>query len=191
MKLIITVGIALLISGASLAQSLVDIDVKSSKLKWLGSSMIYFNDHYGTVDIQSGTLTMTNGKISAGIFEVDMNTIKNEDGGFNESLVEHLKDPDFFDVNNFPKATIEIENVKYHSNSKMECFANLTIKGISNPITFFAESSVANGKINIQSKFRIDRTRWDIRYGSKSFFDDLGDKAISDVITFEVLLIAK
>lgn len=181
----------LLMSGASFAQNLIDIDVKKSKLKWLGSSMIHFNDHYGTVDIASGTLTMVDGKISTGIFQVDMNTIKNEDGGFNESLVEHLKDEDFFDVKNFPDATIEIERVKYHSNIKVECFANLTIKGITNPITIFADISVSDGKTSIQSKFKIDRSRWNVRYGSKSFFNDLGNDAISDVITFEVLLIVK
>ena len=74
---------------------------------------------------------------------------------------------------------------------KLECFANLTIKGISNPITFLAETSKLNGKTVVQSKFKIDRSRWDVRYGSKSFFNDLGDQAISDVITFDVFLIVK
>ena len=177
--------------GISNAQNLISIDVEKSTLKWLGSSMIYFNDHYGTVEIENGLLTTDGGKISGGTFQIDMKTIRNVDGGYSESLVSHLKDGDFFDVEKYPTATIEIEKVKYHSNIRMECFANLTIKGITNPVTFFADVDFTNGKMRIQSKFKIDRTRWNVKYGSKSFFEDLGDKAISDVIVFEVKLIAR
>lgn len=191
MKIIITIVISLIISGMSNAQNLINIDVEKSTVKWLGSSMIYFNDHYGTVEIENGLLTTKDGRISAGIFQIDMKTIENVDGGFNQSLVDHLKDPDFFDVANFPTATIEIMRVKYHSNIKLECVANLTIKGITKEVNIIADVDTFNGRMRVQSKFKIDRSRWDIRYGSKSFFSDLGDKAISDVITFEVSLIAK
>ena len=79
------------------AMGAVPIDVASSIVNWRGSMLFSFGEHYGTVNLKSGQLTLDNGTLTGGDFTVDMTTIANVDGGYNEGLVEHLKNEDFLD----------------------------------------------------------------------------------------------
>jgi polyisoprenoid-binding protein YceI len=166
------------------SQEKLTVDVSKSEMKWSGDYTFYFGGHHGTIDFKEGYFIKENEVISGGEFIIDMNSIicldiENEDG--NKGLVDHLKDPDFFDVTNFETAKLVIKRVQYHDNTKMKIFADLTIKGITNPISFQAEVDYEE-KI-MTTRFKIDRMLWGVSYNSK-----MKDGAISDGIGFEVKL---
>lgn len=179
--------IVLLCSIASFSQQEVLVNVEKSIINWKGSMLFSFGGHHGTVKFKDGKLTKTNSKITGGTFNIDMQTITNtEDGDFSEDLVKHLKNKDFFNVEEYPKAKLDITKVEYFSNGKLRMDAKLTIKGITNPIAFDAELNADNTILN--AKFRIDRTEWNIVYATKGLVK-VKDYAISDAIEFEVKLI--
>ena len=166
------------------AQEKLKINTSKSELKWSGDYTFYFGGHYGTINFKDGYFMKTNEVITGGEFVIDMNTIINtdiENAEGNESLVNHLKDPDFFDVKKFPIATLVITKVIYHDQKSMQIDANLTIKEITKPIRFQAEVDYA--KKQMTTKFKIDRKLWNVNYDSK-----MRDGAISDAIGFEVKL---
>nr|WP_321226353.1 YceI family protein [uncultured Psychroserpens sp.] len=166
------------------AQEKLTIDLTKSELKWSGDYTFYFGGHYGYIDFKEGHFIKTNDVITGGEFIIDMNSIicldvKKQEA--NEGLINHLKDPDFFDVANYQTAKLVITNVQYHDNTKMKVFADLTIKGVTNPMSFQAE--IDYDEKTMTTKFKIDRMLWGINYNSK-----MKDGAISDGIGFEVKL---
>lgn len=128
-----------------------------------------------------------------------MKSIVNEDQKDEESnkkLVGHLSSPDFFDVAKFPTAKIEITKVDALNddtkpNANFSVTGNLTIKDITKSITFPAEIKIENGILTVKSDFDIDRTDWNIKYGSGKFFENLGDKVINDKFNLNLSIIAK
>ncbi|MGS2726244.1 YceI family protein [Psychroserpens sp. BH13MA-6] len=169
----------------AISQEQLPIDTEKSRLKWSADYTFYFGGHYGLVDFKEGYFLKENDVIVGGVFVIDMNTITStdiKDKEPNESLVNHLKDPDFFDVSNHPLAQLVIKSVDYHDATHMKVFADLTIVGKTLPIDFQAE--VDYEKKQMTTKFKIDRMRWGINYNSK-----LRDGAISDAIAFEVKLV--
>lgn len=191
MKIIYLVLLSQLLSGVLPAQNVRQIDVNESVVKWEGSSLLFFHDHYGTVTIRDGILVTDGDHLTSGMITLDMTTIVNTDGEFNKGLVDHLKDPDFFDVANYKTANLEIRKVRYRGKGRLECEGDLTIKDITQPIRFYATEITDLSGTSYRSKLKIDRTKWNIKYQSKSFFDDLGDNAISDIIEFEVLIVTR
>nr|WP_321243373.1 YceI family protein [uncultured Psychroserpens sp.] len=178
--LLITLGMI----GFANSQEKLVLDVSKSEMKWSGDYTFYFGGHHGTIDFKEGHFIKSNDVISGGEFIIDMNSImcldiENEKG--NKGLVDHLKDPDFFDVTNFGTAKLIITHVKYHDNTTMKIYADLTIKGITNPISFQAEVDYEE-KI-MTTKFKIDRMLWGVNYNSK-----MKDGAISDGIGFDIKL---
>ena len=166
------------------AQQKLKINTSKSELKWYGYYTFYFGGHDGTIDIKQGHFIKTGDKITGGEFVIDMTTIKStdiENSKANRSLVNHLKDPDFFDVKKYAESKLVFTKVKYHDSTHMQVEANLTIKGITNPIRFQAE--VDFKKSQMTTKFKIDRTLWGVSYNSK-----IKNSAISDAIGFEVVL---
>jgi polyisoprenoid-binding protein YceI len=112
------------------------------------------------------------------------------DAEYNQKLVGHLKSPDFFDVAKFSDATFTITKPVDVSKSVTEVHGNLTIKGISKPLTFkTVVLKVGNSYTFNANSIVVDRTKYDIRYGSGSFFSDLGDKAIYDEFTLKLKLV--
>lgn len=170
------------------SQSKRDIDLLNSTVGWYGSNLFNFNEHYGTVTFKKGYFLIENEKIMGGEFIIDMHTIKNTDGDFNEMLVWHLKNPDFFDVEKYPTAKLSIQNVHYENEEVAYVNALLTIKNISHPISFKADFTEQAGNKLMKTKFIIDRTKWKINYESKSLFDSLKEDIISDAIKYEVTL---
>lgn len=167
------------------ATTFYSIDANTSTVQWKGSKVVG-GGHEGLVNLKDGGLQVTDGVITAGKFAIDMTTISctDLDGGMRDKLVGHLNSPDFFDTANHTTANLDIVSADAQNNVK----ANLTIKGITHAVTFPAKVTEANGTVSATATITVDRTKYDVRYGSNSFFDNLGDKAISNDITFVVTL---
>lgn len=166
----------------AMTQSQYYIDKDKTTLQWEGYYQFYFGGHEGTVDFTEGFISMLNDDIVGGYFTVDMTTLVNTDGGYNEGLTNHLKDPDFFHVSKYPEASLNITEVIYHTREKVNVRADLTIKGITNAVNFNAD--IDYDKKSLSTQFKIDRTLWGITYGSK-----LKDNALSDAMGFIVNLV--
>ncbi|WP_199139480.1 YceI family protein [Pedobacter sp. ASV12] len=167
------------------------IDTKESTVTWQGSSLAGVNPHKGYVYLSKGELMIENGQLKGGTAEVNMNTIEDEAHRSNNNLIKHLKDPDFFDVKQFPFSTIAITKVASTNTEDKQITGNLTIKNITHPVTFPAKVEVKNGLVKANGKLTIDRTLWDIRYRSGKFYGHLANGAISDSIAFDIKIIAK
>lgn len=159
------------------------IKAESSKIEWTGKKVL--GSHTGTIDFKEGYLEMDGETITGGQFVVDMTTIEVTDlTGENKGKLEgHLNSDDFFGVNNHSTATLNIKNATKTA-SGYNVVGDLTIKGHTEPISFDLSM---NGNTATTS-FKIDRTKYGIRYGSGSFFDNLGDNTISDNFTLDVTL---
>jgi polyisoprenoid-binding protein YceI len=168
------------------------IDTKESVLTWK-CSMVYAGKggHHGYVYISKGGLMIEKNQLVGGSVEVDMNTIEDERHNSDNNLINHLKDPDFFDVKKFPSSTFSITKVSSIDKENIEVSGNLTIKGVTHEVTFPAKVEVKGKTLNANGKLTIDRTKWDVRYRSGKFFDDLADRAISDDVEFEMNIVAK
>jgi polyisoprenoid-binding protein YceI len=189
---IITSIIALqFVMAAAWAQTFT-ADAAKSTLNWKAEKITGF--HEGTLNLKSGSFKVENGKITSGKFTVDMNSIACTDltdAEYNGKLVGHLKSADFFDVAKFAEAVFTITKPVDVSKSVTEVHGNLTIKGISKPITFKANIlKNDNSFIFNANSIVVDRTLYNIKYGSGSFFSDLGDKAIYDEFTIRLKIVA-
>jgi polyisoprenoid-binding protein YceI len=166
------------------------IDTQNSKVTWKGFKP--GGEHYGLISISQGTISLENGNLIGGNFKFDMNSITDldmpADDEYNKKLVTHLKSPDFFEVEKYPTSTFEITKIS-ELGGDLKISGNLTIKGIIKNITIPAAMVENNGKVTINSSvFTIDRTDFNVRYGSNKFFDNLKDKFINDVfeLSFEL-----
>lgn len=145
--------------------------------------------HTGTIMVKDGELSVEDGMIESGMFTIDMASLKDSEGS--EKLEGHLKSPDFFEVETYPTATFEITDMDKTSDKTM-ISGNLTLKGTTNNISFPVAISEEGDTITLTSDtFTIDRSKWNVKYGSKSFFDDLGDKFINDDIELTIIMKAK
>ena len=159
-----------------------------STIAWTGFKPT--GKHNGTINLESGVFTVSNGKIESGSFLIDMNTIVDldmpADDEMNAKLVGHLKSADFFDVEKFPSAAFDVTGLE-EVDGKMMLSGNLTLKEKKNNVTFPVTISEEGDTYTITSEsFTIDRSKWDVKYGSKSFFDNLGDKFINDDIELQI-----
>lgn len=166
----------------ALVVSAQHVDIFNSKVTWEGKKVT--GAHQGEIFIKSATLEFTGEELSGGSFVLDMSSITCTDleGKSAESLVGHLKSDDFFSTEKFPEARLDFVNVKHIEGVDYRVTAALTIKGVSHPVVFVADmrDGLATAKV------KVDRTKYDIKYGSGSFFDNLGDKAIDDIFTVNV-----
>jgi len=164
------------------------VDAAKSTITWVGKKVT--GSHNGTIALQSGSLAVNGKNVTGGTFTIDMNSIKDADGS--AKLEGHLKADDFFGVAKFPTSTFVITKVA-GSGANVTVSGNLTIKGITKPLSFPATVTVnADGTVSaLAGKIVVDRTKYDIKYGSKSFFDSIGDKAINDEFELAVKLVAK
>lgn len=169
------------------------VDVAASSLGWEGAKPA--GKHEGTLMLKSGNLSVKGGEIVGGNFIIDMNSIKCTDlpEGKAGDLEGHLKNEDFFDVPNHPEAKFEITEVAQGDagTGVQKLTGNLTIKGISKSISFDTNVKVDGDHATATAaQFTIDRTEWDVKYGSKKIFKDLGDKFINDDMGISINLIA-
>ena len=169
------------------------VDVKESTLHWVGKKVS--GEHDGNISVKEGFVVLRQAEIVSAELVVDMHSITVLDidsPEWNQSLVDHLKDDDFFGVDSFPLAIMKIKSSeKYKSklhpqyNRKLE--GSLSIKGITNPVTILCNFSLNDGYRAIGST-KIDRTKFGIQYKSKSIFPDIGDKFIYDdfILDFDI-----
>jgi polyisoprenoid-binding protein YceI len=163
------------------------VDAAKSTITWAAKKVT--GAHNGTVALKSGTLSVDGKTVKGGSFVIDMTTIKDADGS--AKLEGHLKADDFFGTEKFPTSTFVITKVATVG-SNLLVTGNLTLKGITKPLSFPATVTVnADGTVSaLAGKIIVDRTKYDIKYGSKSFFDTIGDKAIDDNFEIGVKLVA-
>lgn len=185
------------IKTATKAVETYKVDAAASKVEWLGEKVT--GKHNGTVGVQSGTVEMANGRLTGGTFTMDMNSIKVldlTDAEYNAKLLGHLKSDDFFSVEKNPTSTFKITSVTPIKDAKngqpnYTVAGDLTIKGITKPVSFPTTVSMNNTQVMAKGTTKVDRTQYDIKYGSGSFFDNLGDKAISNDMTITFNVVAK
>lgn len=166
-----------------------NVDVENSTITWKGYKPT--GSHEGTIKLQSGSLIKAGGLISEGVFTADMTSIKDADGS--ARLEGHLKSADFFEVETFPTATFKISNVTTNDTSnKAWITGEMTIKGITKEIKFPATISNSDETITITSEtFQINRAEFNVKYKSKTFFNDLKDKFVNDEFDLQVTIVAK
>ncbi len=167
------------------------VDNKNSKLLWTAHKVT--GEHTGTINISSGILNVENSALKSGSFKLDTRSItvtdiKDADG--NAKLTGHLKSDDFFAVEKYPSADFLITGIKPQGNNQYDLTGKLTIKGITNDISFPASVKVDKDKLTATAKLKIDRTKYDIKYRSKNYFENLGDKAIYDDFELDITLLA-
>ena len=185
------ISLLFLFSNSIFSQTLTQsINITKSNVKWYGDE-ITGKQHYGSLKFKEGNIILTGtGKISdkiiSGNFVVDMTSLNVEDltGRGKNSLEGHLKSDDFFSVNKFNFAYLKILKSNDPVNGVQTINGDLTIKGISHPVTFTME---LNGK-KAKSNLTFDRTKYDVKFRSGNFFQNLGDKLIYDDIKLEVNL---
>ncbi len=171
--------------------STMAVDAEKSKVTWLAKKVT--GEHNGEISIIKGNLEIEKGLLAGGSFEIDMNSISNKDiesAEYNQKLVGHLKSDDFFGVQKFPKATFVITAVESKGASKYVVKGDMTIKGITRQISFPTQLGIMGDKATAIATITIDRSEFEVRYGSGAFFDDLGDKMIYDEFTLTVTLVA-
>lgn len=187
------------VSQASESSVVYTIDNQASSLKWTGAK-ITETVHYGTVNIIEGNLAFNEGNLEAGSFVIDMSSILvldlTEDTG-KLKLEGHLKSGDFFLVDEYPTASFEITGVTALDGDAAATHSvsgNLTIKGVTNGITFPAAISVDDASATATATFEINRNEWGVVWGGskteQSIKDFLQNNLIKDMITFEVSLTA-
>ena len=171
--------------GVATADNIYNIETAQSQITWTGRE-VSTSSHYGTLDFVSGNFEISNGEIVNGEFIVDMTSINNQDmeGDSKARLEGHLKSDDFFSVESYPTAAISINSSELISDGKWNVSADLSIKGFTHPVNFEMISSEDGWSANLV----FDRSKYDVRFRSGSFFENLGDKLIYDDIELSINL---
>lgn len=172
----------------ALGQDQYKADISTSEVHWKGFKPT--GDHYGNVKLKNGSFTVKGKKIVGGEFHIDMNTIVDldmpADNEYNAKLVGHLKSEDFFGVEKHPTAKFKVVSTE-NKGDKVLINGELTIKEKTHPVSFLAIVKQEGNKLSVKSDvFKIDRAKWDIKFKSKSFFEDLADNFIYDDIEMSI-----
>ena len=185
--IVATLALGLITFAGVAAPKVVNVNKSASSIAWLAKKVT--GEHNGTVGISAGALNVDGNKLIGGNFTIDLKSIKDldiTDPGYNQKFIGHITSGDFFEVEKFPTATFVITKVAGN-----QVTGNLTVKGITKSITFPAEIAVKGGKVSAKANITIDRTDFNIRYGSKKFFESIGDKAIYDDFALTVSLVSE
>ncbi len=167
-------------------------NTEKSTIEWKGFKPT--GSHFGIIAIGDGELNVDNNSIQSGNFSIDMssivvNDIPKEDED-NAKLTGHLKSAEFFDVETYPTSTFEVTGIETVDGKTM-LSGNLTMKDATNNISFPVSTEMKDDMLMLTSEtFTIDRSKWNVKYGSKSFFDNLGDKFINDDMELKITLVA-
>lgn len=176
----------LLLTAFQTPEKKYKVNTATSSVEWIAEKVT--GSHNGNVQIKEGKIVVLNGTIVSGILVLDMNTIKVmdiESEKMNEKLKSHLYSSDFFGVKKHPTATLKINKVITNDGNNHIIYGDLTIKDITEKIEIPATILKEKNKIVAVGETKIDRTKFDIQYGSGSFFDNLGDKAINNEFTIK------
>lgn len=187
MKTLLTSLLGIFLFLNSNAQQKFTADIDKTKLEWLGEKVT--GEHKGTVKLKSGLLTWTDNKITGGEFLIDMTSI--EDVEDNQKLEGHLRSDDFFGTEKFPEAKLVITESTPFEKGTATLKGHLTIKENTHPVEFKAARQEKEDGIWFYTNIPIDRTKYNIRYGSGTFFENLGDRTIYDEFKLKVALMVK
>lgn len=170
----------------------VPADLTSSYVKWTGYKVT--GKHFGKVMLKSGSLEFEGDNLIGGSFEMDMTSITVEDlsGEGAKKLGGHLKSDDFFGVATYPTSKFVITKVVSRGTpGAYKIIGNLNLKAATKELRFNADIKTVEGKQTAMAKITLDRSEYDIRFGSGSFFENLGDKTIYDEFDLEINLVYK
>lgn len=179
-------GLFILFAFTPAKDDLFKVDTERSTISW--SAKKVGGGHTGTVKITEGNLIYAGKVLKGGSFLMDMLSITSD----NARVTNHLKSDDFFSSVKNPASKFEITKVSTAGKDRLNISGNLSIKGITHPLTF--QATVKQQKdvvVAVASGIRIDRTKYDIKFRSKTFFGDIGDKAIDDEFELNINLTAK
>lgn len=160
------------------------VNTTKSAAVWTGKK--FGGAHTGTIQLQEGNLDFKEDKISGGSFKMNMDSlvVTDLDGEMKEKLEGHLKSDDFFSTTSFPTADLKITSIEKEKENVYNATASLTIKEITNPINF----QLLEAGDKLTATLTIDRSKYNVKYGSKSFFKGLGDNFIYDNFEVKVTL---
>ena len=174
-----------------------EVDTEKSKVFWTGRNLI--NAHTGTIALKSGWLDIE-GQSGSGELTLDMESIENTDlpdTGMKRMLIAHLKSDDFFDTTRFPIATFHLRHVTLNpharpGNVNADIDGALTLKGVTQDLAFPASvGALPGGELSAEAHFDIDRTRWNVMYGSGKFYEKLGKHLVHDLISLGVHIVTR
>lgn len=186
MKTLKLVLVLLIVGSVSTFAQKKEFKLNESVVKWTGNKI--GGSHNGAIQLKSGYLEFKNNQITGGEVVMDMNTITDkdiEDSGYNQKLVGHLKSDDFFGVEKYPTSSFTVIKATKFKDGKATVSGKITIKGKTEELTF----DVFKKGNEYTTQLKIDRSKFDVRYGSNSFFDNLGDKVIDDIFTLDIKLL--
>jgi polyisoprenoid-binding protein YceI len=190
---ILTSGLLLSFTNPVIKSETFKVDVEKSNIEWTARKVV--GSHNGNIKLGSGSInTNAKGVPSNGKFVIDMKTltvldITNESQ--NQRLVGHLASDDFFSVSKNPSAAFQATKISANGAGKINVEGKLTIKGITNNIKFPATYQLVGNTLTAEAKgVKVDRTKFDIKYRSSSFFESLGDKAIDNEFELNIKLVA-
>jgi polyisoprenoid-binding protein YceI len=166
------------------------IDTDKSVINWKANKKVLTDwVDTGIIKIKSGNVSIENNELKSSEIIIDMNSISASttgSGSGQDRLTNHLKSPDFFNVEKYSTSILKIKSVKLTTvENQALVVADLTMKDLTNEITFVANIKQENDVFNISGETKIDRTLWKVEFGSDKFFQNLGDKAISDEVNIQ------
>lgn len=169
----------------------VKMSTSASEVKWVGKKAT--GQHNGTINLTEAKFIMNGDQLTGGSFTIDMKSIDCKDlpGAAATKLENHLKSADFFGVEKYPTATYVITKVSSLGNGSFNVTGNMTIKEITKEISFVAKVKKEQGKVTATADFQVDRSEFNVRYGSGSFFDNLGDGLIYDDFDLSISLVSQ
>jgi polyisoprenoid-binding protein YceI len=163
-----------------------------SSVNWIGKKVT--GAHDGTIGIKEGNFTFNNGKLTGGNVIIDTTSIiilDVTDPATNAQFAGHLASDDFFSIEKFPTASLEITKATEQTANNYLVEGNLTIKGITHPITFNLDLNISNTTLKAAGKIIIDRTKYEMKFRSGNFFTNLGDTLIYNEFELNVNVIAE
>lgn len=163
------------------------VDTEKSSINWTGRKVT--GQHSGNIKIANGQLVYTKKTLKSGSFVIDMTSLICSDS---EKVQNHLKTDDFFSVEKNPVSKFVITKVAHAGTDRVNITGDLTIKGITQPLTFPATVKRQGDAIVAVAKgVKVNRVKYDIKYRSLAFFSNIGDKAINDEFELDVNLLAR
>lgn len=168
-----------------------NIQTESSAVNWTGKKVLGL--HTGTIQIKNGFLSFENDEIIDGEIEIDMTSIvitDIADKAIYKEFFDHLNNDDFFSVDKFKTASLKITSGR-KEDTHYKISGDLTIKDITHPILFVATVEIFTDFLHALGEIKIDRTLYNIKYGSGKFLENLGDKLIYDEFVLQFKLVGQ
>jgi rhodanese-related sulfurtransferase/polyisoprenoid-binding protein YceI len=182
--------------GVTPSDGVHQINVARSRIDWTGRNL--GSAHHGTIKLLVGQLEVRDGRPVQGSFTLDMDSIENldiQDPMMRQILIRHLKSDDFFDVPRYPVAEFQLSKIRalsdaHPGNPNYEVAGELTLKAVSGELLFPAIlAATPDGLLAADAHFDLDRTRWNVLYGSGKFYEKLGKHVVNDQISLALKLL--